>query len=273
MKVYFGLPGILCALLLIVSPVLAVTLTVSNAPGSLDENQEIQVDVSMLCLGCNDSYLRGVFYLSGSNYFGFTQNNSGSWISTTNDKTQYFKIGQTDLIEGSWNGKLKVKPDTSDSAYAGPGSYYLKVGRYTSAGDTSADWSNDLSLSITGPTPTPTPTLTPTSTAMPTPTATPVPTPTPTPTSTPTPLPTKTPTPTPTKTPTPTIVQQSSPTATPTGSSFVLGDTSASEATPSSGRRWQPIVVSLLFVGMGLVILSGVLFWNIWRKHHAILDQ
>jgi len=133
--------------------------------------------------------MRGVFYPSGTNYFGFTQNNSGNWIGTVTDRSLYFTITKTDLVDASWSGKLKVKPDSSDSAYSGPGEYLFKIGRYTSVGDSSADWSNELGIKITGPTPAPT--------LDPTPTLAPTSTPTPTPIKTPDPTPTKTPTPKP----------------------------------------------------------------------------
>ena len=177
----------------------AMTLSVSNLPSEINFNQEVDVTLDFSCSGCGDySYMRGVFFPSGTNYFGLTQNNSGSWIGTSTDRSLYFAISKTDLIEASWSGKIKVKPDIEDSAYLGTGEYIFKVGRYTSANDSSADWSNELLTKIIGPTASPTqsptnpPTVEPTqvstiiSTKSPSPIATKSPTPKPTVTSKPT---------------------------------------------------------------------------------------
>ena len=201
------LPALFLTSLFFPSLVFAITLSISEIPGSIDYQQEIEVSVNLQCSNCSDSYLRGVFYPSGTNYFGFTYNNSGQWISTAGDKTQYFKIGASEVNESSWSGKLKVKPDPADSNYKGPGAYIFKVGRYTSS-DSSALWSNERTLIITGPSVTPTPGPT----DSPGPTATHPPTPSPThapagPSSTPT----KTPAKTPSRTPTPRLAANNSP--------------------------------------------------------------
>jgi len=169
------------------SSVVAVSLTVSGIPSEINFGQEMEVNLLFDCSGCNDSYIRGVFYPNGTNYFGYTQNNSGAWIGTEANRLLYFSILKTDLVESSWSGKLKVKPDPNDSAFNGTGEYLFKLGRYTSANDSSADWSNELSLRIIGPTPAPTqaPTNPPTATATQTATATITSKPTPTRTSTP----------------------------------------------------------------------------------------
>ena len=216
------------------STVLAVTVSVSNLPTTIDQLQETEVDITLSCSGCGDSYFRSVFYPSGSNYFGFTQDNLGSWIGSVSDRTQYFKVAKTDLVEGIWNGKLRTKPDSADPIYTGPGNYFFKVGRYTSASDSSADWSDEFTVAITGPTPTPTPTPT----LIPTSTPTPSPTPIPTSTSTPTPTPKPTIKPTSTSTPTPTPRPSTSPTSSPkitaspkilvASTSSVLGESVAS---------------------------------------------
>ncbi len=150
----------------------ALNISISDLPANLDQSSETEVGLYFECSGCGDSYMRGVFYAGGTDYFGFTQNNSGEWIGTWEDRSQYFKIAKIDLIEASWSGRIKVRPDSGDSAYHGPGEYLFKIGRYTSSGDSSADWSNVLALRIIGPTPTPTttPTATPTQTPSPIPT-------------------------------------------------------------------------------------------------------
>lgn len=172
--------------------VLAATqISVSNVPSNIGESTEFDVLVSLVCSSCTtDSYLRGVFYPSGSSYFGYTKDNNGNWSNTSGSNcTSYFKVSLADLLEGSWSGRLTFKPDTESSFYNGSGEYLFKVGRYTpSCG--SPTWSLESTISIIGPTKTPTP--------LPTsvPTDTPIPTKTPTPTKSPTPLPSKTITPT-----------------------------------------------------------------------------
>lgn len=115
------------------------------------------------------------------------------------------------------------------------------------------------------PTPTPVPTNTPTSTPTPTAIATPTPTRTPTPTKTPTP------TPAPSKTPTPT--PKPTPTQAPTASvSAVLGATDSPEiasveADTKTKPSVKPLIISLLFVGIGCGILSLVF---VWKKRDAL---
>lgn len=164
-----------------------MSLFISGVPSSIDQSQEFQVNVDFSCPGCtSDSYLRGAFYPSGTSYFGYTQDNNGNWSNAAGGNcTAYFKIAQTDLSkDGTWSGKLTVKPDKDSSYYTGPGEYLFKVGRYPSS-CSSPLWSTETTIAITGPSSTPTPA----------PTNTPVPTSTPVPTNTPTPKPTLTPTP------------------------------------------------------------------------------
>lgn len=130
-----------CVFVFFLHSVHAVTLEITQYPSTFDEKQEIEVGVLMGCSNCGNSYLRGVFYPDGTNYFGMTKNNAGDWIGTTSDKTQYFKLTKDDLVGSSWSGILKMKLDVTDANYSGPGQYALKIGRYTSA-DSSALWSN-----------------------------------------------------------------------------------------------------------------------------------
>ncbi|MBI4062486.1 phage holin family protein [Candidatus Gottesmanbacteria bacterium] len=239
----FSKLGLALLFALLAPSVYAVTVSIGNVPTNIDQSQEFDVDVFLSCASCGDSYLRGAFYPGGTNYFGFTQNNQGRWIGTVSDKTQYFKVAESELLEGSWSGKLKVKSDPEDSAYSGSGNYYFKVGRYTAGG--SATWSNEVSLAISGPTPTPT--------------NTPTKTPTQAPQSTSAPTPTKKLTPT--KTPTPKI--SLTPTAT---AAAVLGaevTVASSTATVSGGlKQVLPLIVALLLVAIGLAIIAGVLVWK-----------
>jgi hypothetical protein len=186
------------------SPVLALTLSVTDLPSSVDINQDFTAKVSLDCACTGSSFFRGVFFYpdSSTSYSGFTQNNLGEWVGSSSDRTQYFQTSA-----GSFSGQLKFKFDPQKS----PGSYYFKVGRYSSSGDSSADWSNTLAVSVSGPSPTPLPTSTP----KPLPTNSPVPTLKSTSTPKP-PTPTPKSTPVPTLMPTATIRPSSSPTVKPT---------------------------------------------------------
>ncbi len=156
----------------------AAQISVSNLPLTIDQAQEFQVDVNFSCVGCGDSYLRGVFYPSGSSYFGYTQDVSGNWSNAPGGNcTTFFKVSQTDLTpDGTWSGKLKFKPDKDSSFYSGPGEYQFKIGRYTPSCSSPSVWSQESTISVTGPTPTPTQTSVPISTSTPIPTKTPTPT-------------------------------------------------------------------------------------------------
>lgn len=161
-----------------------MSLTVDNLPASIDQAQEFNLNVNFFCSSCGDSYLRGVFYPSGTSYFGYTQDNNGDWSNAPGSNCiSFFKIAQTDLAYGSsWSGEIKFKPDSQSSYYTGPGEYSFKVGRYSS-GCSSPLWSTERTVAITGPAPTPVSDSTP-STSLPSHT------PTPTPSSTVSPLPT-----------------------------------------------------------------------------------
>ena len=243
--------------------IFAISLQFSGQPDVVINDSEFQFDVSFSCSGCKNSYLRAVFYPPDTiNYFGYTLNNLGNWVNSTEDKTMYYQVLQSDLNEGSWSGKLKAKIDTENRYYKGSGDYNFKVGRYTSA-ESSATWSDNIAtIRIDIPTQTPTPTniitTTPTLTPSPTPTHTPTPTKTPTPTPT-------TPKTTPVQTPklgvstTPAILSASTSASplsiTPTTSTDAINRVSTSTSPPSN----QP---NLFFVGAGLVItgISGLLY-------------
>lgn len=240
----------------------SMSLSVTNTPSSVDQSQEFSADVSFLCGSCtSDSFLRGVFYPSGTSYFGFTKDNGGNWINAPGGScTQYFKIAADDIKEGSWSAALQFKVDSESSYYQGPGDYLFKVGRYTSS-CSSPTWSTETTITVTGPTATPTPA----------PTNTPVPSPTPT----------KTPSPTPasTKTPTPTVKPSATATSMPpliASVSAVLGATDSPEiasveADTKTKPSVKPLIISLLFVGIGCGILSLVFVWK--KRNACILEK
>lgn len=241
--------GSIALLLLSIHPFIfaATSISFTNAPLTIDQSQEFEVDVVLLCPGCSsDSYIRGVFYPSGTSYFGYTQNNAGAWVNAPGGScTEYFKIATTDLEEGSWSGKIKVKPDIENSYYASPGEYLFKIGRYTGSCSGSPTWSSETTISISGPTPT--------STATPTqaPTMTPIPTHTPVPTATSTPIPTNTPT----RKPTPSLNVASPtnvPILTPAPTETVLG---AQDEKPQNNK---PYIFALLCTSIGCALLAAV---------------
>lgn len=252
-KLTFTLIFVLLALIF-PSDMFAMSLSISNLPTSIGRQEEASVDLLFACAGCGDSYIRGVFYPSGTEYFGFTQDNSGNWIGVENDRSLYFKIAKTDLVDASWSGKIKVKPDSNSSGYVGPGEYLFKLGRYTSATDASADWSNELAINITGPTPSPTPSPTNPPTQAPTPAPTPSPTPIPTPTKSPSPRPTLTKSPTPK--PTPTLLVAEDTTSISPVPTVLSAKTEANNQTP---------FFAFLLIGAG-VILIGISGYMAFRK-------
>lgn len=159
----------------------AVAPQFTDLPPSITVDQEIEILSSLAgdkkYYANKTYYLRGVFYKTGTSYFGLVQNNNGDWIGNESDRTKFYEI-QTDS-EGSWSGKLRVKADSENSNFKGNGGYYFKVGRYTSASDSSADWSGEQAVEIGGvsPTPTESPTSTPTPTSTSAPTTLTPPTP------------------------------------------------------------------------------------------------
>lgn len=129
--------------------------TFSNLPATLDVSQEMTIDVNFAgdprYYATKTYYLRGVFYQVDSQYCSFTQNNVGEWINSASDVTKLFKFDTNEV--GSWSGQLKVKVDQDSSHFNGAGSYFFKVGRYTTGG--SANWSDAQTLTITAPPPPP----------------------------------------------------------------------------------------------------------------------
>lgn len=242
----------------------ATSISIANAPSSLDQNSEMEIDITFVCNGCSDSYLRAVLYSSGTSYFGFTQSKEGIWTNASGSKCmEYYKIAQSDLVEGSWSGKLKLKPDTSSAFYAGPGEYFLKVGRYTSSCG-SPTWSGETTITITGPSPTHTPTQTPV------PTSSPVSTPSTSPTFTPTKMPTSTKTSTPTSfMSSDTEILNSSESAQALGAMESLEESSvASLGTEPNSFRIFAIAAAL--VALGLALIAGTL---IWQKRHDMASK
>jgi hypothetical protein len=254
--------------------VFAAQLSVDNLPLTIDQSQDFEIGINFSCSGCSDSYLRGVFYPSGSSYFGYTQDNNGVWSNSPGGNcTTYFKVAKTDLTsEGSWSGKLKFKPDINSSYYSGPGEYLFKIGRYTPSCSSPSVWSQETTIAVTGPTPTPTSSPT----AVPTPTQNPTNTPTPTRTPTPSPTikPTASPTPTP-KTILPTDVlgesTQSGEEVLTTGIQFPQENTLvANESKSTTNNSSQKVFI---FIGIVFLVACGILTFRAIKKDKLVQDE
>lgn len=182
--------SVMCSAGLLLLAVDEIFSAIEFSIGSLTQtNDEIEVEVTVKGLSSsscfeNRCYLQGLLTVENQNqYFGFTQNNQGNWY-------EYIGSPEVELIkstffsfepkEGSWSGKLKVKNNSGDSDYKGPGNYSLQLRRYSGKSSSHAGESNALSVQLSYILPTPTPSPTPTIyTASPTPTSTPYPNATP----------------------------------------------------------------------------------------------
>lgn len=241
-------------------PVFAVSVNISNVPETITDSPfEFNVTISGASVGTN--YLRtSIFTPDTTNYFGYTYN--GSDFYNGSDYSQYLPV--TINSEGSGSATVKAKIDPTSSYFKGPGDYYLKIRRYTSASYNSASNIVTVAINYSNITPTQTPTPTPT------PTSTPTPTPTPTQTATPTktPTPTKRPTSTPTKS---TSQNTSSSSANPNLilPSSILGASVSASPTPSPTKTENNSFsfLNLVFIAGGIIlILSGALVFTFVAK-------
>lgn len=174
------------------SSVSAVTITIDSYPTTISSDI-FNVTASVAGATNATNYLRADLYKEGtSNYFGETYNGS-DWYSGSEGKS-YFPI----LIQNaSASATFQVQlGNPSSTQYLGPGTYKLKIRRYTSSGSASSNDTQDpVDIQITYSTPSPT--------TIPTTDPTQAPNSTPTPTKSATPILTKSPTPKPTKSPSP----------------------------------------------------------------------
>jgi hypothetical protein len=146
----------------------AVSVNISNIPSSVTD-QPFSIDVSVASASAGTNYLRANLFPTGTtSYFGYTYNGS-DYINSSN-YSEYFPI--TIPSSGSWSGTIQAKLDSASSHYSGPGSYSLKVRRYTQSGS-SYTWSNEVLLSVdfTLPTPSPSESPSPTPSSSPSPSA------------------------------------------------------------------------------------------------------
>lgn len=262
----------------------AIVFNISNSIVDNDDVIEVEANISgLISSSCSTSgcYLQGEMRVldESKGYFGYTYNNSGDFVdyfsspsSTDEIKSKLFNFIP---LSGSWSGKLKVKNNNNDTNYVGPGQYSLRFRRFSgnSLGATSGD-SNNIIVSLSLPVPTPV--STPTPSLFPTPTPSPVPSPTAAPSKAPTPSPVSVKTPTPKPTPTPTRTPE------------VMGEASVAENVEStqvlknspdpvgnfesdSSERKFPFV-SIVFVGMGMVLLGASVYWGYKKQKESPPD-
>lgn len=247
----------------------AISFSISN-PQTTDDKITIDVSISGLSSSScpdNNCYLQAAFTSqTQTRYFGYTQNNNNEWYkydgSPEQDyiKSTFFNFHPQD---GNWSGTLTIKVDEQDSDYDGPGTYDLKVWRYSgNSNSSSGDADNLLPIELTVSQPTPQPTSTPNPTSSPTPK----------PTSSSTTASTKkSPSPTPQKNPTPSASPSSSPEVlgqkdlaqgfTELGAADIVNSPSPSPSTYDNPFNKN---VSKILIGAGIlfiIISSGVYLW------------
>jgi hypothetical protein len=261
--------GSICAALLVLlifpRPAQAArSMTITGNKTSLANEDEITVTASVSGFTQGETiYVKGAFNKEGSsNYFGFTKKDN-DWIKNSETTSN-----QKQIIPDLWDGTLISKSDFSDSGFVGEGDYLYKMGFYYMTGGgslSSVNWSENL-LTVHLKPPGPTPTETPTPTHTPTPAPTAILTSTPIPTTTPIKSTIQTvisPKKIPTSTPAPSIPGSSD-------SVSESGQVAGAQAQPTPTMAAEdsaqtapiPLIISLLFVGIGLALLSGVLVWK-----------
>ncbi len=254
-------------LLLTPKTVSALDFGVSGAPETIFEDTAFPITftLSQSSTATSVAYLRAVFYQEGTTkYFGYTQNQSGTWVNSTSDKTQFYTL--TVGPDGSASGQIWAKLDLTHSYFTGAGVYKIKLGRYTSSNDTCADWTNELETAVTvhpSPVPSPNPSLPP----SPTPTPTPSPSPIPSPSLIPSPR------------PSPSIALLSSPGTVAGETTVDLSAFGVASPQPSTSPSSTPTprlnstrARFALIVGSGLVLLSiaSYLGFRLYRHRHIM---
>lgn len=131
----------------------------------------LEISVSSSLSGTTSNYfLQGTLRaVDSSKYFGETYGRT-SWIDYLSSPDKEFitsNFYMTDVQNASWSGTLKMRYKVDDQVYKGPGSYELKLRRFTGNSSNAAGESNVMTITLTEPLPLPSPT--------------PVPSPTPTP--------------------------------------------------------------------------------------------
>lgn len=155
----------------------SIELTISNL-----ESKDDYYSVDAVVTGMSSSsatFIQGMFTKSDTTkYFGYTLSKKAEWLAYASSPEKSFVLENYIELQNNISQKIYIKPNYTDLDYLGPGSYVLKLKRYTASGSPS-DYSNSLELSLNHSlTTTPSPTPTPTSTATSAPTSTPTSAPT-----------------------------------------------------------------------------------------------
>lgn len=166
----------------------AISVSISNYPQDISQDPfTFTVSVDGAQTGTN--YLRVDLYKEGKiSYFGETYNNS-DWYNGSDGK-QYFPINiQSGQV---WSGQVQARVENPPSSkYSGPGSYKMRIRRYTSSGSQGGEDANSSSISVNinisqpslspSPSPAPSPSQTTTTTSTKTTAKSPSPSPKPSP--------------------------------------------------------------------------------------------
>ncbi len=109
-------------------------------------DQELTLFVSASNLSSSTQYFQVAITKEGnSNYFGYTQNNSGNWNKYASSPDLSSILSFTP-VGGVWNGEIKARLDAGDSGFSGPGTYQVKLLKYITASGTS---SNNFPINVT----------------------------------------------------------------------------------------------------------------------------
>ena len=125
---------------------LAITVTVSDYPQTITQDP-FSITVSVEGAQTATNYLRVDLYKEGtSSYFGEIYNGT-DWYDGSDGK-QYYPISiQSGQI---WSGEVQARiGEPSSSKYTGPGTYEMRIRRYTASGGQGGENANDSSVSIT----------------------------------------------------------------------------------------------------------------------------
>lgn len=249
------------------TPVRAVELVIFDP-----HVQENLISLTASLSATSNYYLQGTLRsASSSKYFGETVNAQGNWIDyVSNPEKEYIASNffVTEINNASWSGILKLRFKLDDPNYFGPGSYELKLRRFTGNSTSPAGESNTLIVNLTAATPAPSPSLAPSPSPSPSPTPTPTPTPIPSPSPSPIRL---SPTPLPSLTdPSPGSVAGQ---ADIDLSAFGHSPTSSPSSSPLAGPTLNRNRARLLLTtggGLSLLSLSAYLGLRIYRRRHII---
>src|SRR3990167_369901 len=137
---------------------LAITVTVSDYPQTITQDP-FSITVSVEGAQTATNYLRVDLYKDGTKSYFVETYNGTDWYDGSDGK-QYHPISiQSGQI---WSGEVQARiGEPSSSKYTGPGTYKMRIRRYTASGGQGVENANDSSVSLTIDIPAPDPTPTP----------------------------------------------------------------------------------------------------------------